>query len=148
MPSNKTYAFADTVATISGAGGSFSLIGNNAEEGITITPKDAKVETVYGADGNWVHNLRSANGADITVRFLVNSPINKKLSLMMNLQNTSSSLTGQNIINVAHKGMGDEVLCVGVAFTKRPELVYSVAGQMREWTFTAGKYTQIIGSLT
>ena len=72
----------------------------------------------------------------ITVRLLKNSPVNALLSLMYNVQSTSSVLWGKNIISLA-SGIGDSITAQQVAFTRQPTVVYSEDGPINEWDFDA-----------
>ena len=98
---SKTYSFLDVNASFAGPTGAFGLTGGAAEEGITITMREDKNMMVIGADGSVQHSLRADKSATITIRLLKNSPTNALLSGQYNLQQSSSTIWGQNVINIA-----------------------------------------------
>lgn len=143
-----TYSFLDTQATISGPGGSFN-IGSGAaiaEEGITIEPNGDKNTMTIGADGAGMHSLHADKSGTITVRLLKTSPTNAKLMAMYDLQQSSSANWGQNIITISNPVIGENNGCRGVAFKKKPTLVYAKEGQVNEWTFDAIAIDSILGT--
>ena len=142
-----TYSFLDTHVGFSGPTGSFSLKGGNAEEGITIAMRADKNDLVIGADGKGMHSLRADNSATVTIRLLKNSNINALLSGAYNAQKATSTLWGQNTINVV-TSIGDTVALTGVAFKKQPTLTYAEKGGMNEWEFDAIEVTEVLGTTT
>src|SRR5690348_4166820 len=137
MSQSNTYSFLNVQATIVGPGGSFN-IGQGAavsEEGITIDMIDDKDAMTIGSDGIGMHSLRASKAGTMTVRLLKTSPQNSKLMAMYDLQATDSTLWGQNVITVVDTGGNDNHTGRGVAFTKKPSVVYSKDGQMNEWKF-------------
>ena len=148
---NVTYSFKDTQAAIFSPTGGFSLTsstGNGvAEEGITITPKNDKTDTVYGADGSWQHSLIASNGATFTIRLLKNSNVNSLLDDLYNVQKTSATTWGQTIVTIV-TSVGDTIVLSGVAFQKLPTINYSLKAGMLEWEFTAGEIqTKLAGTV-
>jgi hypothetical protein len=147
-PTAVTYSFLDTVATITGAGGSFVIGGTgaaNAEEGITMAMLEDKNTMTIGADGTPMHSLHAGQGAHLTVRLLKTSPVNAQLSSMYATQTTSSSLFGQNTITIKNNLSGDSITATGVAFKKFPDVTYAKEGGMMEWTFDAGYIVNSLG---
>lgn len=141
----KTYSFLDVSASFAGPTGAFSLTGGSAEEGITISMRDDKNNMVIGADGSVQHSLRADNSATLTIRLLKNSPTNALLSGMYNVQKSTSTLWGQNVISI-NSQMGDEIVATSVAFKKQPTVVYAKDGGMNEWEFDAGEITEILAA--
>lgn len=141
----KTYSFLDVSASFAGPTGAFSLTGGSAEEGITISMRDDKNNMVIGADGSVQHSLRADNSATLTIRLLKNSPTNALLSGMYNVQKSTSTLWGQNVIGI-NSQMGDEIVATSVAFKKQPTVVYAKDGGMNEWEFDAGEITEILAA--
>lgn len=132
------YAFQNIQGSIIGPGGNLNLgFGSGAaEEGITVEMVEEKGDTKVGADGQIMQSLRSSRLGRITFRVLKTSPVNSQLDAMYNLQQTLSSLWGNNVIRVADVVRGDVVLGTQMAFTKRPNLTYSKDGNVNEWVFT------------
>jgi hypothetical protein len=148
MSQSNTYSFLNVQATIVGPGGSFN-IGQGAgvsEEGITIEMAGDKDTMTIGADGTGMHSLHADKSGTITVRLLKTSPQNAKLMAMYDLQTTSSVMHGQNIITVTDTGGSDNTSARGVAFKKKPSIVYSKDGQMLEWAFNAVSIDSILGT--
>lgn len=143
-----TYSFLDTQASIVGPGGSFSIGSGDgvAEEGITIEPAGDKNTMQIGADGTGMHNLHADKSGTITVRLLKTSPKNAMLMAMYNLQQTSAALWGNNVISVSNAQIGENNGCRGVAFKKKPTIVYAKDGPMNEWTFDAIAIDSILGT--
>ena len=131
-----TYSFLDTNCSIVGPGGAFDLTGGAAKEGITITPREDKSKLEIGADGSGLHQLRADKSATITIRLLKNSPTNALLSAMYDLQESTSSLWGINMISV-NSNIGDEISLRYVAFKKQPTVTYAEEGPMNEWEMEA-----------
>ena len=140
-----TYSFLDTHCGISGPGGSFSLTGGAAQEGITIAMREDKNKLEIGADGDGMHSLRADKSGTITVRLLKNSPTNALLSAMYNIQATSSSLWGINTISLV-SSIGDAITAQQVAFKRQPNVVYSAEGNMNEWEFEAVKIDELLAA--
>ncbi|GLQ96476.1 phage protein [Dyella mobilis] len=143
-----TYSFLDTQATISGPGGSFN-IGSGAavaKEGITIEPTGDKNTMTIASDGAGMHSLHADNSGTITVRLLKTSPVNAQLMAMYNLQKTGSAVWGQNIIEINNPVIGENNGCRGVAFKKKPTIVYAEEGALNEWTFDAIAIDSILGT--
>lgn len=142
---SKTYSFLDTHCAITGPGGAFSITDGATKEGITFSMREDKNMLQIGAAGSGMHSLRADNSARITVRLLKNSPTNALLSAMYNLQRTSSSLWGQNVIACV-SSIGDTITATEVAFTKQPDVVYSEDGQMLEWAFEAIRVDELLAA--
>lgn len=142
---SKTYSFLDVKAAITGPGGAFSITNGAAKEGITFTMRDDKDKMDVGADGSGIHSLRADNSGTITMRFLKNSPTNALLSAMYNLQKTSSSLWGQNVI-ACTSSIGDAISATGVAFKKQPTVLYAEDAQMLEWEFNAIRIDELLAA--
>lgn len=140
-----TYSFLDVKAAIVGVGGAFSLTGGAAEEGITISPRADKSELMIGADGSGMHSLRADKSAHVTVRLLKNSPVNALLSAMYNIQQTSSTLWGQNVITIV-SAIGDAITLTGVAFKSQPSVVYAEKGGVNEWSFEAIELNELLAA--
>ena len=140
-----TYSFKDTNASIVGPGGAFTLTAGAAEEGITIAMRADKNDLIIGASGAGQHSLRADKSANVTIRLLKNSPTNALLSGMYNLQQTSSTLWGQNIIAVV-SSIGDAITLSGVAFKKQPTVTYAEKGGMNEWEFEAIEVNEILAA--
>lgn len=148
MSISNTYSFLNVLASITGPGGSFN-IGQGAavsEEGITVDMVDDKDAMTIGADGIGMHSLRASKAGTLTVRLLKTSPQNAKLMAMYDLQATDSTLWGQNVVTVTDSGGNDSTTGRGVAFTKKPSIVYSKDGQMMEWKFNCVAIDTVLGT--
>ena len=135
-----TYSFLDVQASISGPGGSFGL-GSGAgaaEEGITTDMVDNKNTMTIGADGSGMHSLHASNAGTFTVRLLKTSPTNRLLNQLYNSQRQSSTLWGQNTVEIFDSARG--------AFRKQPNLVFAKDGNMNEWEFEAIQRDDLLGS--
>ena len=144
-----TYSFLDTYAQIAGPGGSINIGAGAgaAEEGITIEMSGDKTSLTIGADGTGMTNLHADKSGKVTVRLLKTSPSNQLLSTMYALQNTSSSLSGINVITVRNTNLNDSVTARGVSFAKFPTLTYAKDGAMNEWVFNATRIDQNLGQV-
>jgi len=141
----KTYSFLDTVCSIVGTGGAFSITSGATEEGITFTPRAEKNTLIIGADGAGMHSLHADKSATISVKLLKNSPTNALLSAMYNIQQTSSKFWGKNVITLS-SSIGDVITCTGVAFTRQPSVVYAMQGGMNEWQFECIEMFEILAA--
>ncbi|PXV60886.1 Protein of unknown function [Dyella jiangningensis] len=142
------YSFLDIQATIAGPGGSFDL-GSGAgvaEEGITIEMSGDKNTMTIGADGEGMHSLHADKSGKVTIRLLKTSPKNAQLMAMYDLQATSASLWGQNIISINSSAVGDNNGCREVAFTKKPNIAYAKDGGTVDWVFDCIKIDTILGT--
>ncbi len=143
-----TYSFIDTQASITGPGGTFDL-GSGAgvaEEGIDIEMAGDKNTMTIGADGAGMHSLHADKSGTVTVRLLKTSPTNAKLMALYDFQSTSSSLWGNNIITITNANIGENTGCRGVAFKKKPKLVYAKEGGINEWVFDALFVDSVLGT--
>lgn len=142
------YSFLNVNAAIVGPGGAANLASGaqTAEEGITIEPVEDKNIMTIGADGAGQHSLVASDARTATVRLLKTSPMNTLLMAMYNVQSSSSSLWGRNVITVGDTGLGDVITLQQVAFKKVPTLNYAKEGGMNEWVFDCIKGDQILGA--
>lgn len=144
----QTYSFLDVQASINGPGGSFSL-GSGAgasEEGITTDMVDNKNTMTIGADGSGMHSLHASNAGTLTIRLLKTSPTNRLLNQLYNTQRQSSTLWGQNTIQILDVARGDQITFRGAAFRKQPNLVFAKDGNANEWEFEAIQRDDLLGS--
>lgn len=142
------YSFLNVNAAIAGPGGAANLASGAqvAEEGITIEPVEDKNVMTIGADGAGQHSLVASDARTCTVRLLKTSPINAILMAMYNVQSSSSSLWGRNVITIGDTGAGDAITLQACAFKKVPALTYAKEGGMNEWVFDVVKGDQILGA--
>ena len=138
------YSFLNCTASISGSGGSFSLKGGNAPEGITVVADGDKTETVGGADGSIMHSLLAAGDiATVTVTLLKTSTVNAQLSELINSQGQSSSTWGDNVISIKDNVRGDDLTVSECAFVRHSDKNYAASAGTMAWTFR-GRLTQSI----
>lgn len=145
----QTYSFKNINGAIAGPGGA-AILGNGAgadEEGVTIEPSEDKNVMTIGADGQGQHSLIASDAGKVTVRILKTSPINAILMAMYDLQSSSSSLWGQNVITFTDVARGDIHTCQACAFGKKPQINYKKEAGMNEWTFDSISITTVLGAL-
>lgn len=142
-----TYSFQDVQATIVGPGGSFSLGSSQAvaNEGISIDFVGDRNTMTVGAGIEVMHSLHAARPATFTVRLLKTSYQNYLLSIMFDLQTSSSSLWGTNVIVVSDTARGDVATGWQCAFQKFPNNSYATEGNTLEWVFQAGRAFEVLG---
>jgi hypothetical protein len=146
---NFVYSFADINGTISGPGGFNFPLGAGAgvdEGGITISYEKDFGSLTTGADGTPQHSLHTARNGTVTVRVQKTSPTNALLSSMLNAQQASSALWGQNTINIANLAVGDDFNCQSCSFRKFPDNTNAVEPGLNEWVFLAGRISATLGS--
>jgi hypothetical protein len=135
------YSFLDITASISGSGGSFSLKGGNAPEGITVVADNDTTETVTGADGAIMHSLmEQGKTATVTVTLLKTSPVNAQLQQLYNSQSQSSATWGDNVISISDIVRGDDITVSDAAFIRQADANYAASAGTMAWTFR-GKIT-------
>lgn len=135
-----TFAFANTLASISGPNGNFDFGygAGNSEGGITMSfVEDVNTMTI-GADGQVMHSLHSGKGAIMTVRLLKTSPVNALFEAMYNLDRAGGTGHGQNTIAIRDMARGDHITGQQVAFAKPPDITYAKDGGEMVWTFHSG----------
>ncbi len=142
------YSFLNVNAAIAGPGGAANLASGAAvaEEGITIEAAEDKNVMTIGADGSGQHSLVASDARTVTIRLLKTSPINAILQAMYNIQSSSSSLWGRNVITIGDTGAGDAIALQGCAFKKQVALTYAKEGGMNEWVFDVIKGDAILGA--
>lgn len=132
------YSLLDVSASINGPGGNFSLSdGAIADEGITVAMADEKITYTPGAGGGGMHSVHAAKHGRVTIRYLKNSPKNRQLVDLYNLQNENGGAggAGQNVIDISHSTSGDTIQCKYGSIMKLPDIVYAKDGGMMEWAF-------------
>ena len=142
------YSFLDTVATITGPGGTISLgAGAQVEEGgIDVERIEPDNQMTTGADGSGMHSLNAALSYKVVVRLLKTSPVNKQLSQMYQIQRASSANWGLNYISLKQNVLGDSFIGQQAAFSKFPKITYAKNPAMNEWSFDVIQGTLQLGS--
>ncbi len=142
------YSFLNVNAAIVGPGGAANLGAGAqvAEEGITVEPVEDKNVMTVGADGAGQHSLIASDAKTATIRVLKTSPVNAILMAMYNVQSSSSSLWGRNVLTIADTGSGDVITLQQAAFKKTPALTYAKEGGFNEWVFDVVKGDVILGA--
>jgi hypothetical protein len=143
-----TYSFLDVQGTITGPGGVaiFGGQGGAAKEGITIEPSEDIGTLTIGAGGEGMHSLHAGRPAKAMIRLLKTSPINAILQAMYNLQVSSGSLYGNNVIVVSDTSRGDVITCLNSAFSRFPTITYAEDGNMNEWSFNVAQVSWLLGT--
>lgn len=144
-----SYAFNDVVASLSGPTGTIPSLAYGAapsDEGISFEMTGDKNTMVTGADGSVMHSLHAEKSGRVIIRLQKTSPVNALLSQMYDLQTTSASLHGQNVIVCQQKAAGDLVTARQCAFKKRPNNSYAKEANIIEWEFDAGAIDQVFGT--
>ena len=134
-----SYSFLDTSANIQLIPGGVVDLTQGSEGGISITQENSQNQRRMGASGDWMNVLVAGRPANVQVKFLKNSPAHTLLTAAYNIQSINSAAWGQNSITVKHSALGDLAVFAGVAFTKYPDLIYDVAGEMMTWGFECGR---------
>jgi hypothetical protein len=142
-----TYSFIDVQASITGPGGSFQLGygSGTAEEGITVEMVADKNVMSIGSDGTPMHSLKATKAATFTIHLQKTSPTNQQLSILYNLQTSSSSLHGKNVISIREVATGDVITGALAAFKKLTNIGYATEGGMNTWAFDVGVCNTILG---
>ncbi|MDR1979775.1 MAG: DUF3277 family protein [Synergistaceae bacterium] len=141
------YSFLDITASISGSGGSFSLKGGNAPEGITVVADADMTETVTGADGVIMHSLmEQGRTCTVTVTLLKTSPVNAQLQQLINSQSQSSATWGDNVISIRDVVRGDDLTISDAAYIRQSDVNYAAAGGTMAWTFRGRATAVVLGS--
>lgn len=145
-----SYSFLDFQCALIGPGGIITLGSGsgNSEEGIKFEPIEDVDKMSIGADGTPMHTLIANKGGKIIVSLQKTSPVNQKLSLMLNFQRSSSANWGQNIITGRDAVRGDVYTCQKTAFTKVPANAFSKEAGMIDWEFNVGIMDFSLGSGT
>lgn len=141
------YSFLDVQAAIVGPGGAFTIGSDRAiaNEGITIAFIGDRNTLTTGAGQGVMHSLHAARPAIFTIRLLKTDPANSLLSVMFDLQTSSSALWGINTILVSDLQRGDVASGRQCAFQKFPDNTYATEGNTLEWVFQAGFAHEILG---
>jgi Protein of unknown function (DUF3277) len=143
-----TYSFLNVSAFMAGPGVAVNL-GHGAaaaEEGITIEAAEDKNVMAIGADGKGQHSLIASDAALVTVRLLKTSPANALLMAAYDVQTSSASLHGKNVITVTDSNRGDLHTLSQVAFKKKPPINYKKEADIIEWTFDAVSANSVLGA--
>lgn len=137
----------DVQAAIVGPGGAFTIGSDRAiaNEGITIAFIGDRNTLTTGAGQGVMHSLHAARPAIFTIRLLKTDPANSLLSVMFDLQTSSSALWGINTILVSDLQRGDVASGRQCAFQKFPDNTYATEGNTLEWVFQAGFAHEILG---
>ena len=145
-----TYSYLDTMVSISGPNGSFSLGAGsgNTEGGVTITMTEDKNTMTVGADGTVMHSLHAGKSGTITVRLLKTSPTNALLSEMYGLDIVNCRSHGYNTISIRDMCRNDVIVAQQCAFAKFAEITFAKDGGEMVWTFHVGVIDFKLGSGT
>jgi hypothetical protein len=143
-----TYSFIDNQASIVGPGGAFPLAdgSGNSEEGITITMVEDKNKMDIGAGGEVQHSLHAGKASTVEISLLKTSATNALLSVMYDLQTSSSSLHGKNTITLTNTESGDIITMTQAAFKKLPALKFAKDAGMNTWAFDVGQTVGVLGT--
>lgn len=141
------YSFLDITASISGSGGSFSLKGGNAPEGITVVPDNDMTETATGADGAIMHSLMEQGRTGmVTITLLKTSPVNAQLQQLINSQSQTSATWGDNVISIRDVVRGDDLTISEAAYIRQSDVNYAASGGTMAWTFRGRLSSVVLGS--
>lgn len=141
------YSFLDTTCRFVGPGIDANLAAGAAvaKEGITLSPSADKNKMDIGADGQGQHSLIADDSAALSIKLLKTSPQNAVLMIAYDLQTTSSNLWGINTVTLSNSARGDFSALQGVAFKKKPEILYGEEAGMMEWTFDIIQANTVLG---
>lgn len=148
ISNNATYSLTNVSVTINGPGinKSIGALSGFAEGAVAIAMDEDKTNLNTGGGGSWMHSLHAGNAGTITFNVLKNSPINEFMASAYNLQRTSSILWGKNIITIVNTGSDDQIIAIGGAFQRIPNLNYAKDGDTMGWAFRCGQITHKLGN--
>ena len=139
-----TYSFKDlTGAIASPLAGPFILAGGNLGDGkITVEMSHEWTEQDVAADGAVMVSASPGQNGMVKISCQQTSAINAFLKVALNLHQTQ--LINNNSINWAAIALdlqnlvtGDQNVCTGVSFSKKPPQPYGAKGEYLEWTLYA-----------
>src|ERR1700689_3181909 len=139
-----TYSFKDlTGAIASPLAGPFILAGGNLGDGkITVEMSHEWTEEGVAADGAVMGSASPGQNGMVKISCQQTSAINAFLKVALNLHQTQ--LINNNSINWAAIALdlqnlvtGDQNVCTGVSFSKKPPQPYGAKGEYLEWTLYA-----------
>jgi hypothetical protein len=146
MPNNGTtvYSFKDlTGAIASPLAGAFILAGGNIGDGkITVEMTHEWTEQDVAADSAVMVSASAGLNGTVKISCQQTSAVNAYLKTALNLHQTE--LLNSNSINWAaialdlqNLATGDQNVCTGVSFGKKPMQPYGAKGEYLEWTLFA-----------
>jgi hypothetical protein len=138
----------DVAASLAGPTGNVDLGYGAAvaKEGITIARNSDRNKLTIGADGSGMNSLNADRSGLITVRLLKIAPANAVLMQMLDAQQLSSSLWGQNTIVIRQLVSGDISTSSQCSFKKVPEIVYAEEGGLLVWEFDSINIGSVLGT--
>lgn len=145
-----TWSFGDVHGSLAGPFVSI-LLGDgsgSADEGISVEATEDVNRMTTGADGSGFHTLIEVKAARITIRLLKMSPQNYAMQQALSAQRASSVSWGKNVIAVANPVTGDQLLAIGVAFSRQPSNTYAKDPNIIEWHFDSIRTTIVMGGST
>ena len=115
----------------------------NAEEGIVIEPVMPRAETTWGADGGFIHAIKAARGAKITLSYLQNGSVLVRLNNVLLAELASPTLAGNGVITLRDRANGLNLSMLGVVFSEEPTTTYNNGATILQYVLMAGKISTI-----
>jgi len=139
-----TYSFKDlTGAMASPLAGPFILAGGNLGDGkFTIEMTHEWTEHDVAADGAVMVSASPGQNGTVKINCQQTSAVNAYLKTAQNLhqtqlQNGNSALWAAIALDLQNAVTGDQNVCTGVSFSKKPPQPYGPKGEYIEWTLYA-----------
>jgi hypothetical protein len=139
-----TYSFKDlTGAIASPLAGPFILAGGSIGDGkITVDMTHEWTEHDVASDGAVMVSASPGQNGTVKVSCQQSSAVNAYLKLAQNLHQTallngSSALWAAIALDLQNPVTGDQNVCTGVSFSKKPPQPYGAKGEYLEWTLYA-----------
>ena len=139
-----TYSFKDlTGAIASPLAGPFVLAGGNLGSGkITVYMEHEWTDHDPAVDGAIMVSASVAQNGRVEIECQQTSSINAYLKTAQNLhqtqlQNGTSALWAAIALDLQNPVTGDQNVCTGVSFTKKPDQPYGAKGEYIKWVLRA-----------
>ena len=139
-----TYSFKDLTGAInSSLAGAFILAGGSLGSGkITVTMDHEWTEQDVAVDGAVMISASPGQNGSFEIMCQQTSSINAFLKLAQNLHQTaltngSSADWASIALDLQNPVTGDQNICTGVSFSKKPPQPYGSKGEYLEWTLMA-----------
>ncbi len=139
-----TYSFKDlTGAIVSPLAGPFILAGGNLGSGkITVTMDHEWTEQDVAVDGAVMVSASPGQNGTLEIMCQQTSSINAYLKLAQNLhqtalQNGTSIAWAATALDLQNPVTGDQQICTGVSFSKKPPQPYGSKGEYLTWKLFA-----------
>lgn len=139
-----TYSFKDlTGAIVSPLAGAFILAGGYLGSGkIVVNMEQEWTEQNLAVDGAVMVSVAVGDNGDLEIECQQTSSINAYLKAALNLhqtavRNNDASAWAAIVLDLQNPVTGDQNICTGVSFSKKPPQPYGARGEMLKWKMFA-----------